>query len=244
MRQVAAVVLRELIIFRRRFWRYFFSFSISPFLYLVAFGWAQKARLGEEGTSYSLFLIPGLVAMSSMINSFSLAMEINVARFYWRTFDEIRSAPVTDVAYVIGEVISGMIRGLFAAGIVIALGVVFGVPLSTSPWLPVCVVLNTFVFAALAVSAAMLAKKHADQSLINSFVITPMAFLCGTFFPVDYYPPWIQTLIGLLPLTHASAAIRAAAMGDSVPVYSVVYLIIFGAIAIYIAVRAVSLSKS
>ena len=244
MRQVAAVILRELIVFRRRFWRYFFSFSISPFLYLVAFGWAGKARLGEEGTSYSLFLIPGLVAMSSMSNSFSLAMEINVARFYWRTFDEIRSAPVTDVAYVTGAVISGMIRGLFAAGIVIALGLVFGVPLSMSPWLPVSVVLNTFVFAALAVSAAMLAKKHADQSLINSFIITPMAFLCGTFFPVDYYPSWIQTLMELLPLTHASAAIRAAALGDAVPIVSIGYLAVFGTVAFYIAVRVVRLSRN
>ncbi len=244
MRQVAAVLLRELIIFRRRFWRYFFSFSISPFLYLVAFGWAGKSRLGEDGSSYSLFLIPGLIAMISMINSFSLAMEINVARFYWRTFDEIRSAPVTDVAYVTGEVISGMIRGLFAAGIVIALGLAFGVPLSMSPWLPVSVVLNTFVFSALAVSAAMLAKKHADQSLINSFIITPMAFLCGTFFPVDFYPPWIQTLIGLLPLTHASVAIRAAAMEDPLPILSLVYLALFGTVAFYIAVRVVRLSKS
>jgi ABC-2 type transport system permease protein len=244
MRQVAAVVLRELIIFRRRFWRYFFSFSIAPFLYLVAFGWAGKARLGEEGTSYSLFLIPGLVAMSSMINSFSLAMEINVARFYWRTFDEIRSAPVTDVAYVTGEVLSGMFRGLFAAGIVITLGLVFSVPLSMSPWLPVSVVLNTFVFSALAVSAAMLAKKHADQSLINSFVITPMAFLCGTFFPVSYYPSWIQKLIGLLPLTHASAAIRAAALDDPLPVFSVVYLALFGGVAFYLAVRVVRLSQN
>jgi ABC-2 type transport system permease protein len=244
MRQVAAIILREMIILRRRFWRYLLSFSISPFLYLVAFGWARDARLGEEGAPYSLFLIPGLVAMSSMMNSFSMAMEINVARFYWHTFDEIRSAPVSDVAYVTGEVLSGMIRGLFAAGIVVLLGLAFELPLTTSPWLLFAIMLNTFVFSALAVSAAMLAKKHADQSLITSFIITPMAFLCGTFFPVHYYPEWIQTLILLLPLTHASAAIRAAALGNAVPLLSIGYLALFGAVAFFVAVRVVRLSKS
>ena len=244
MRQTAAIMLRELLIFRRRFWRYFFSFSISPFLYLVAFGWAQAARSAAEGETYSRFLIPGLVAMSSMINSFSMAMEINVARFYWHTFDEIRSAPVTDTAYVTGEVLSGMFRGLFAAAVVVALGTIFGAVSTPSPWLPVAVALNTFVFSSLAVSAAMLAKKHADQGLINSFIITPMAFLCGTFFPVEYYPSWVQTLIKLLPLTHASTAIRAASLGTPVPLSAVAYLAIFGAIAFVVAIRVVRMSKN
>lgn len=245
MRQVTAVVLREMLIFRRRFWRYFLSFSISPFLYLVAFGWARDNGLDAAGNqSYSLFLIPGLVAMTSMINSFALAIEINVARFYWRTFDEIRSAPVSDAAYVTGEVLSGVFRGTFAAAIVIILGMVFGAPLFVSPALVGCIVLNTLVFSALAVSAAMLAKKHADQALINSFIITPMAFLCGTFFPVDIYPEWIQIAIKLLPLTHAASAIRASALGNPIPLLSVGYLVFFGLVAFCIAVRVVRLSRT
>jgi ABC-type multidrug transport system permease subunit len=197
-----------------------------------------------DSVAYAHFLLPGLIAMSSMINSFSLAMEINVARFYWHTFDEIRSAPVTDFAYVTGEVISGMARGLFSALLVTALGIVFEVPIPISFRLLLAILLNTFVFSSLAVSAAMLAKKHADQSLISNFIITPMAFLCGTFFPVDYYPSWVQTLISFLPLTHASLAVRASAPSVPVPTFSLVYLVLFGACAFYLAVRVVRLSKN
>ena len=58
----------------------------------------------------------------------------------------------------------------------------------------------------------MLVKSHADQSLLTSFVITPMAFLGGTFFPLSSFPGWAQTLIGLLPLTHAAHAIRSGSL--------------------------------
>jgi len=243
-KQAAAIFLREMIIFRRRFWRYFLSFSVAPFLYLVAFGWAGKERLDTNGVPYSLFLLPGLVAMSSMNNSFSMAVEINVARFYWHTFDEIRSAPVADWAYVTGEVISGVVRGVCAALVVAALGLVFGVPLPLNAGLLLAVLLNTLVFASLAVSAAMLAKKHADQALLTNFIITPMAFLCGTFFPVSYYPEWIQWLIALLPLTHASHAIRAAVLTQPLPVFSFIYLVLFALIAFGFAVRVVRLSQN
>jgi len=220
--QVTAVTMRELIILKRKFWRYFFSFTISPLLYFVTFGWG--GRVQAERAEYSAFILPGLVAMSAMVNSFGLSTEINIARFYWKTFDEIRTAPVADWAYVAGEIVSGMIRGFLAACIVIAMGLLFRVPIVLSPLLLGTVLLTAAVFAALAISTAMLAKSHADQGMLTTFVITPMAFLCGTFFPVETYPSWLQWLIRVLPLTPASHIVRAAAAGRPLPFGSFAYL--------------------
>jgi ABC-type multidrug transport system permease subunit len=231
-----AVLLRELIIFKRKFWRYFFSFSIAPLLYFITFGWAGHHNLSPGGVDYSTFLLPGLIAMSAMTNSFALSTEINVARFYWKTFDEIRTAPVADWAYVIGEMVSGMIRGFLAAVVVIAMGLLFGVPVSVSPWLLMSVLLTALTFSALAISTAMLARSHADQGMLNSFVITPMAFLCGTFFPVETYPSWLQWLIELMPLTPASHLVRAAAAGLPLPLGSLGYLTVLGAAFVVIAI--------
>jgi ABC-type polysaccharide/polyol phosphate export permease len=75
------------------------------------------------------------------------------------------------------------------------------------------VLLNSFLFASLAVCLAMVVKSHADQALLTNFFITPMAFLGGTFFPVDRMPPWAQHLLQVLPLTHAAKTIRSAAFG-------------------------------
>ena len=223
MRQAIAVILRELIILKRKFWRYFFSFTISPLLYFVTFGWGARAAANDR-MEYSVFILPGLVAMSAMINSFSLSTEINIARFYWKTFDEIRTAPVPDWAYVAGEIVSGIIRGSLAACIVIAMGLLFRVQIALSPQLLAAVLLTTMTFAALAISTAMLARSHADQGMLTSFVITPMAFLCGTFFPVDAYPAAFQAIIKILPLTPASQLVRAAANGRPLPGMELIYL--------------------
>ena len=73
--------------------------------------------------------------------------------------------------------------------------------------------LNSLVFASLAVGLAMLVKSHADQAMVTSFVITPMAFLGGTLFPVTYLPVWAQKILFLLPLTHAASTIRTSSFG-------------------------------
>lgn len=236
MPQIMAVILREFIILKRKFWRYVLSFSIAPLLYFITFGWAGRQGISYSGNDYSAFLLPGLIAMSTMTNSFSLSTEINVARFYWKTFDEIRTAPVADWAYVVGEIASGIIRGFLAALVVIVMGLLFGVPLCISPMLIISVLLTALVFSALAISTASLARSHADQGMLNSFVITPMAFLCGTFFPVETYPSWLQWLIELMPLTPASHLVRAAATGRPFSSVSLTYLAALGMVFFVIAI--------
>ncbi len=243
MRQVMAIMLREMLILKRKFWRYAFSFSISPLLYLITFGWAARARMSSGGADYMAFMLPGLIAMSSMMNSFAMSSEINISRFYWKTFDEIRSAPVADWAYAVGEILSGMLRGGIAAGIVIVIGLVFQVPIHLSPKLAGAVALTTFIFASLAICTAMVARSHADQGMLSSFVITPMAFLCGTFFPVDLYPEWVQTVVKVLPLTPAAELIRAAALGDPTPLTPLLYLCAAAVVCFALAVFVVRQSK-
>jgi ABC-type multidrug transport system permease subunit len=243
MRQVMAVILRELLILNRKKWRYAFSFSVSPLLYLITFGWAARGRMGPDGGEYMAFMLPGLIAMSSMTNSFALSTEINVTRFYWKTFDEIQSAPVPDWAYAAGEVASGMLRGGLAAGVVILLGFLFGTRIHVSPALAFVVAMTTFVFASIAISTAMLARSHADQGMLSSFVITPMAFLCGTFFPVELYPEWVRVLVNVLPLTPAARLTRAAAFGHPLEWVPILYLVGAAAISFVLAVRVVRQSR-
>ena len=208
-----AVYLREMLIMRRRLQKLLPAWSVSPLLYLVAFGYAMGRGVQVQDHSYIEFLLPGLIAMTSMGQAFAIASEINIARFYWRIFDEFQTAPIGNLAYVLGEVLAGMTRALLAGLVIILLGALFGVALSCSPLFWIAFLLNSFAFASLAVGLAMHVKSHADQSLLTSFIITPMAFLGGTFFPLEHLPVWGQSLLALLPLTHAAKAIRSAAFG-------------------------------
>jgi ABC-2 type transport system permease protein len=210
-----AVYYRELLILKRRITKLISAWSVSPLLYMIAFGYAMGKNVTIEGHPYIEFLIPGLAAMASMTQAFAIGSEINIARFYWHIFEEFQAAPISNAAYVLGEVLAGMTRALLAGLVIFILGALFGVVLDYPPLLWLAFVLNSFTFASLAVGLAMIVKSHADQAMMTSFVITPMAFLGGTFFPLNHLPVWAQRLLTLLPLPHAADAIRSAAFGGT-----------------------------
>lgn len=243
MQALMAILLRENIILRRKFWKYLASWAVSPFLYFVAFGWAGRDRMVAPGVDYAAFLLPGLVAMSAMTHSFGISSEINISRFYWKTFDEIRTAPISEGVYVIGEAVSGAVRGILASAVVLAIGLVFRVDLALTPALLLGIVLTSLVFASLAISTAMLAKGHADQGMISSLIITPMAFLCGTFFPLGTYPAWVRLFIQCLPLSPAAHMVRAAAQRQPLPWLQVLYLAVLGLGFLGLAVGVVKRAK-
>lgn len=242
MRALYAIVLREMIILQRRWVNVLSSYSLSPLLFMVTFG--LGARMEDvEGASYLVFLVPGLIASSSMRNSFSLSSEINIARFYWHVFDAIRSTPISDLTYTCGEVLSGVFRGLLGAIIILVIAALFQVSVTVNGLLLASVICNAFVFASLAVMTAMLVRRHAQQAMLRNFVITPMSFLCGTFFPIENYPGWVQSLVRTLPLTHAALTIRAAALGRSFPYRSLGYLAVLGAVSFLGAVYTIRASR-
>ncbi len=238
-----AVYFRELLILRRRLTRLIPSWCVSPLLYLIAFGFAMGKHVTMDGHTYMEFLIPGLIAMSSMTQAFAISSEINIARFYWNIFEEIQAAPVSDISYVAGEVLAGMTRAFLAILVILILGLLFGVALSLNAWFWLAILLNSFLFASLAVGIAMLVKSHADQSLMTSFVITPMAFLSGTFFPLENFPVWAQNIIYFLPLTHAAAAIRTASFGNRPSWASLMILSVIGIFFFCVSVWCVKKAK-
>lgn len=231
-----AVAFRELLLMRRRAGRLFLGMAVSPLLYLITFGHGVGRFVDVDGVGYAAFLLPGLAAMSSMTQTFGLASDINIARFYWRIFEEIQAAPVPAPAYVLGEILAGMIRGIASAAVVIGLGLGFGLIGHAGGLFWIAVALNAFFFANAAVAVAMLVRSHGDQAMLSNFVITPMAFLGGTFFPVDRLPEWARVLVDCIPLTHASRTIRQAFLGQSVDVWRLILLAVMGLIAFLVAV--------
>lgn len=210
-----AIYLREMCFLRRRLLKVAAGAAVNPLLYMLTFGVAFEGRLDIEGHRYIEFLLPGLAAMTSMTQAFAIGTEISISRFYSWVFEEYLSSPAGRPAYVLGEACAGLTRVALAVGVIIALGAAFGVRVCLGGWFWAGIALNGFAFGCLAVGLAMLVRSHADQALLTSFVITPMAFLGGTFFPVSQLPQWARTALGALPLTHASGIIRAAAFGQT-----------------------------
>lgn len=230
-----ATYLRELLILKHRIWRMLMSFAVSPVLYLVAFGLGIGRNVKMGGQSYVEFLIPGLVAMSSMTQGFAINIEINVARFYLKVFEEFQAAPISNLSYVCGEVAAGMTRAMLSCLVIVIISLLSGLDLAFGPSFWLVALLNSAVFAGLGVTSAMLIKSHADQSLITNLIITPMAFLGGTFFPLENLPDWARIPLEFIPLSHTSKGLRWAAAGKGLPVDDCILLSTLAMLAIFVA---------
>ena len=203
---------RQMRLFRKKLLRpgYLFSAMVIPAIYLITFGIGLGRGLQVQGKDYLAFLLPGLVAMSSMTNSYSsVATSLNLNRIYFKTFQIFIQAPISAGAILTGEVLAGLIRGLFAASLMIAAGMALTKSLFINP-----------IF--------MITKSHEDTSTYTNFFITPMAFFCGTFFPIDRIPAAFRWLAYLLPLTHTNILIRKTQIDDGA-VVSLLLLLVFAA---------------
>ncbi len=188
---------------------------MTPLLYLIAFGYGLRSGSTDIGVSYVAFVIPGIVALSSLSSSFaSTSTRLNVQRLYYKSFDEMMLCPLSLTAIILGKSTLGLIRGLISCFIMYALGLFLAPELSLNPLLIVMVVMSCVTFSMLGLMAAMLAKSHQSMATFNSLVILPMTFLCGTFFSVSSLDPIFQGILYCLPLTHSSLAIRSAALPD------------------------------
>lgn len=204
---------------------------MSPLLYLVAFGYGLRTGTSDIGVSYVAFVIPGIVALSSLSSSFSsTATRMNVQRLYYKSFDEMMMCPLSVPAIIFGKCILGIFRGLMSCTLIYTLGLFLAPELAFSPLFALCVVLSCLTFSFLGMSAALLAKSHQSLAIFNSLIILPMTFLCGTFFSVSSLPVVFQGILYCLPLTHASECIRAAALPGYLdfPWISLIVLIVFG----------------
>jgi len=208
------IFLREILIFQRRLLRlgYVLSALFAPLLYLLAFGLGLGKRVIIPGTSYLDYLLPGLIALSSMTNSYTwVANGLTVGRLHFRTFQVYVQAPVTPAAIVVGQLTAGMARGLFAALIILVLGLGLGSWLNFGVLFWLALVLNCALFAGFGVIVGLKSRTHDDTATFTNFFIMPMAFFCGTFFPVEEMPWILRKLIWSLPLTHTNHLLRSSA---------------------------------
>lgn len=210
------IFLKEMLQFKRKLLRlgYIFSAMMAPIIYLITFGLGlgRTIRL-SEGTDYLTFLLPGLVAMSSMNNSYSwVASALNLSRLYFKTFQVYIQSPINPFSIVIGEVLSGMVKGLFASLLIIAVGFAFPSGFSITPIFVLALLLNCFMFASLGVITGMITKSHEDTATYSNFFIMPMAFFSGTFFSIDRIPMIFKSIIYVMPLTHTNIVIRKSSL--------------------------------
>lgn len=228
--EITTILWREWLFLKRRFWRVTFSQMISPLLYFVTFGIGLGRMMDVGGQPYLYYLIPGLLAMTTMRNSYtSVSTRISVMRLHEKSFECYLYSPTRMYLLAAGHILAGALRGMYSGLFIVILGLASGARLTLNGWLLMAVMVNSLIFAALGFFAAMIIESHYDMNNFTNIVITPMSFLCGTFFSLEGIPTALKWLVNIMPLTHTTRLIREISFGGGVNWVSMAVSLAFAA---------------
>jgi len=226
---------------------------LEPILYLLAFGFGLGGFIPSiQGQSYIAFIAPALVAISVMNGSFFECTFASFVRMYFqKTFDAIVATPVSVEEVVAGELLWGATRATINTTIVLAVVAVFG--LISSPLFLIVIPLAFFgglMFASMAMCFTSVAPNIDFFNFPSFLFLTPMFFLCGTFFPLTSLPSAAQGVAMALPLTHVVNITRGLVSGHLEPILglspAVLILVSFAwiiAVTIFFFVLSINLMK-
>ena len=214
------------------FWVILFHAVANPFLYLVAIGVGvgnlvdnNMGSTGVDGVRYLVFLAPALLANAAVQGSMDETIFPTLGGFMWeKTFFGIRSTPLSGRQIAIGVFLAAMVRNFLTVLIYYGVLYAFGVMDGARAWMTIL----SALLAGAAFSAVMLAvaggAKNEDNffTFVGRFVIQPMFFLSGTFFPIDSMPIYLRWIGWISPLWHATDLGRYLSYGHATPTWLVV----------------------
>ena len=242
---ILTVLWEKWVEFRRDWLQITLSGLVAPLLYILTFGLGLGQTLAVDGRDYLDFLLPGVVALTTMNSSFNaIGMSLNVQRLYEHSFDNIMISPTPMWQYILGQMTAGSLRGMYVGSLVVLVGLCFGANISMNPLFFLVMLLNGMTFASLGVLAAVLSRTHAGISRFSSFVLTPMSFLGNTFFSAATMPKGLNVIIQCLPLTQSATLLRSISWEDSWQLWRLVVILGCNAAFLLLAIHQINRMKN
>ena len=224
-----AIVTKEVLRFSRIWIQTVLPPVITTALYFIIFGNLIGPRIGEmDGFNYMEFIIPGLIMMAVITNSYANVVSSFYGSKFQRHIEEMLVSPMPESLILIGHVAGGVVRGLLVGLLVTLIALFFTDLTPVHPWITISVVLLTAVVFALAgFINAVFARKFDDISIIPTFVLTPLTYLGGVFYSISLLPEFWQKVSMANPILYMVNAFRFGILGVSDIPLGRAYLIIF-----------------
>ena len=204
-----------------RFWKVGFQTVAAPVLtammYLLIFGHVMQGRVEVfPGVGYTSFLIPGLVMMSVLQNSFANSSSSLVQSKITGNLVFLLLSPLSHWAWFVAYVGASMVRGLVVGLGVFLVTVWFAPPAFAQPlWIVAFMVLGSGMLGALGLIAGLWADKFDQMAGFQNFIIMPMTFLSGVFYSVHSLPTFWLQVSHLNPFFYMIDGFRRGFFGTS-----------------------------
>lgn len=211
---------RDVIRFRRDRMR-MVSSLVMPVVYLFVFGSGLAPAMSEMGgghIDFKQFMFPGVLTMTVLFTSVFSAVSI-----VWdREFGFLKGvmvAPVSRVAVALGKAAGGSTVALFQGVIVLVLAPVLGIKLTVAQLITLAglMVLLALMMTSLGILLAVRQRSMEGFHMLMNFVLMPMFFLSGAFFPLRGVPIWMKLLPRVDPVTYGVDPLRQVVLRTVVP---------------------------
>ena len=209
------IVYREIHRFMRIWVQTLVPPAITIALYFLIFGQLIGSRIGEmAGFDYMQFVAPGLIMMAVIQNSYANVVSSFFGTKFQRNIEELLVAPVLEVTILIGYIVGGMARGL-GVGVIVTVLALFFTDLTVNNWfITISMVLLLWFFFSGFINA-IFAESFDDISIIPTFVLTPMIYLCGVFYSINLLPSFWANLSLANPILYMVNGFRYGILGVS-----------------------------
>ena len=208
--------------------------AITMTLYFLIFGGLIGSRVGDMGGfSYMQFIVPGLVMMSVIQNSYGNISSSFFGAKFGRHIEELLVSPMPNWVILGGYVAGAVLRGLMVGVIVLMIAMVFTPVRIPHPLVTfTTVLLGATIFSLAGFVNAVYAKKFDDVAIVPTFILTPLTYLGGVFYSVTLLPGWAQAATHANPIFYMVNAFRYGLLGVSdVPLW-VAYALMLGFVAV------------
>jgi ABC-2 type transport system permease protein len=191
--------------------------AITMTLYFVIFGSLIGERIGEMGGfSYMEFIVPGLIMMSVITNSYSNVSSSFFSAKFQRNVEELLVSPVPTWAIILGFVGGGVARACLIGIIVTCVSMFFvDVHIHNIGVIVITLVLTSVLFATAGLVNGIFAKTFDDISIVPTFVLTPLTYLGGVFYSLTLLPEFWQWVSKANPIVYMVNGFRYGFLGVS-----------------------------
>lgn len=188
---------------------------ITMSLYFVIFGNLIGSRIGQmNGFDYMSFIVPGLIMMSVITNSYSNVASSFFSAKFQRNVEELLVAPVPNYVIIWGYIGGGVTRGLMVGFLVTCVSLFFvDLQIFNMVILILSVLCTSVLFSIGGLLNAIFAKTFDDISIIPTFVLTPLTYLGGVFYSINLLPEFWQSVSHFNPVFYMINAFRYGFLG-------------------------------
>jgi len=204
-----------------RFWKVGIQTIAAPvltaMLYLLIFSHALEAHVHVyDSISYTAFLVPGLVMMSVLQNTFANSSSSLIQAKVTGSIIFVLLPPISYRAFYLAYVLAALVRGL-AVGVGVMLATLWFAPLTFAEplWIIVFGLLGGAILASLGVVAGIWADKFDQLATFQNFLIMPLTFLSGVFYSIHTLPPFWQGVSHWNPVFYMIDGFRHGFFGVS-----------------------------